>query len=108
MEVDRYEHGVPSWVDLGTPDIPKAIEFYSSLFGWQIEQGPPEAGGYSLAMLRGVFATGVAYLGIATGALGIVSEALRDIIGPGYLVYGLLLPSWFLAVGWRLYRLGRA
>ena len=29
MEVDRYEHGVPSWVDLGTPDIPKAIEFYS-------------------------------------------------------------------------------
>ena len=24
MEVERYEHGVPSWVDLGTPDIPKA------------------------------------------------------------------------------------
>jgi len=53
MEVERYEHGVPSWVDLGTPDIPKAIEFYSSLFGWQIEQGPPEAGGYSIAHLRG-------------------------------------------------------
>ena len=53
MEVDRYEHGVPSWVDLGTPDIPKAIEFYSSLFGWQIEQGPPEAGGYSMCLLRG-------------------------------------------------------
>lgn len=53
MEVDRYEHGVPSWVDLGTPDIPKAIEFYSGLFGWQIEPGPPEAGGYSIAHLRG-------------------------------------------------------
>ena len=53
MEVERYEHGVPSWVDLGTPDIPKAIEFYSGLFGWQIEQGPPEAGGYSMALLRG-------------------------------------------------------
>lgn len=53
MEVDRYEHGVPSWVDLGTPDIPKAIEFYSALFGWQIEQGPPEAGGYSMCLLRG-------------------------------------------------------
>ena len=39
MEVERYEHGVPSWVDLGTPDIPKAIEFYSGLFGWQIEPG---------------------------------------------------------------------
>ena len=35
MEVERYEHGVPSWVDLGTPDIPKAIEFYSGLFGWR-------------------------------------------------------------------------
>src|SRR5439155_20756504 len=53
MEVERYEHGVPSWVDLGTPDIPKAIEFYSGLFGWQIEQGPPEAGGDSIAMMRG-------------------------------------------------------
>ena len=53
MEVDRYEPGVPSWVDLGTPDIPKAIEFYSSLFGWQIEQGPEEAGGYSICLLRG-------------------------------------------------------
>ncbi len=37
MEVERYEHGVPAWVDLGTPDIPGAIEFYSGLFGWQIE-----------------------------------------------------------------------
>ena len=53
MDVERYEHGVPSWVDLGTPDIPKAIEFYSGLFGWQIEPGPPEAGGYSIAMMRG-------------------------------------------------------
>src|SRR3954453_4727129 len=53
MEVERYEHGVPSWVDLGVPDIGKAIEFYSGLFGWQIEQGPPEAGGYSMALMRG-------------------------------------------------------
>jgi predicted enzyme related to lactoylglutathione lyase len=53
MEVERYEHGVPSWVDLGVPDIGKAIEFYSALFGWQIEPGPPEAGGYSIAMMRG-------------------------------------------------------
>jgi len=60
----------------------------------------------SLVMLKGVFSQGVAYLGILTGALGIVSEALRDIIGPGYLVYGVLLPSWFIAVGWKLYRLG--
>lgn len=59
----------------------------------------------SLVMLKGVFPKGVAYLGIVTGALGIASEALRPLIGPGYLVYGLLLPAWILLVGWKLYRL---
>lgn len=61
----------------------------------------------SLLMLKGVFSKGVAYLGIVTGILGIISEALRPIIGPGYFVYGLLLPAWFLVVGWKLYRLAR-
>ena len=61
----------------------------------------------SLVMLRGVFPKGVAYLGIATGVLGIISEALRPLIGPGYFVYGLLLPTWFLLVGWKLYQLAR-
>lgn len=60
----------------------------------------------SLLMLRGVFNKGVAYVGIATGALGTVSEALRPVLGAGYLGYGLLLPIWFVAVGWKLYRLG--
>jgi hypothetical protein len=53
MEIDRYEHGVPSWVDLSTPDIAKASEFYSALFGWNVPPGPPEAGGYAIAELRG-------------------------------------------------------
>jgi predicted enzyme related to lactoylglutathione lyase len=53
MEIDSYEHGVPSWIDLGTPDIVKTGEFYSALFGWTVQQGPPEAGGYSIAELRG-------------------------------------------------------
>jgi hypothetical protein len=60
----------------------------------------------SLVMLKGVFPKGVAYVGIVTGVLGIFSEALRPILGPGYIVYGLLLPIWFIAVGWKLYRLG--
>lgn len=59
MDVERHDPGVPSWVDLGTSDIPKAIEFYSGLFGWQIEQGPPEAGGYSMCLLRGKAAAGL-------------------------------------------------
>jgi uncharacterized protein len=53
MEIDTYEHGVPSWVDLGTSDVAKAAAFYSALFGWTVNEGPPEAGGYSIAELRG-------------------------------------------------------
>ncbi|HEU0001655.1 MAG TPA: DUF4386 family protein [Ktedonobacteraceae bacterium] len=62
----------------------------------------------SLVMLKGVFPKGIAYVGIVTGVLGIFSEALRPLIGPGYFVYGLLLPTWVLLVGWKLYRLARA
>jgi len=53
MEMKSYEHGVPSWVDLGTADPAKAAEFYGTLFGWETEEGPPEAGGYRMAMLKG-------------------------------------------------------
>ena len=45
MEFERYEDGVPSWVDLGSPDLAKSREFYGALFGWNCPEGPPEAGG---------------------------------------------------------------
>ena len=48
-----WPDGTPCWVDLGTNDIPKAISFYSSQFGWDIQQGGPEVGGYSMAKLDG-------------------------------------------------------
>ncbi len=60
----------------------------------------------SLVMLKGVFQKGIAYLGIVTGALGIVSEAFRNMLGFGYLVYWVLFVIWFIAIGWKLYRLG--
>jgi Domain of unknown function (DUF4386) len=60
----------------------------------------------SLVMLKGVFNKGVAYLGIITGVLGIFSEALRPFLSAPFILYGVLLPTWFLAVGWKLYRLG--
>lgn len=53
MEVDKFEPGIPGWVDLGTPDLDAARAFYSALFGWDIPPGPEEAGGYSVAMMRG-------------------------------------------------------
>ena len=32
MDMDRYDHGVPSWVDVGSPDVDRAVAFYSDLF----------------------------------------------------------------------------
>ena len=43
-EMTGYENGTPSWVDIGTPDVQAAGEFYSALFGWDIEYGPAEMG----------------------------------------------------------------
>lgn len=60
----------------------------------------------SLLMLKGVFHKSVAYFGVVTGALGIVSETLRPILGVGYALYGVLLIAWFLVIGWNLFRLG--
>lgn len=43
-----YEPGVPSWVDLGTPDLDAAKAFYGKLFGWTAAGLGPEAGGYDM------------------------------------------------------------
>jgi predicted enzyme related to lactoylglutathione lyase len=53
MEVDKYDEGIPSWVDLGTSDIDAAGAFYAALFGWEVPPGAPEAGGYRVCMLKG-------------------------------------------------------
>ena len=31
MEIDRYEPGVPSWIDLGSPDPQGVADFYGAL-----------------------------------------------------------------------------
>ena len=59
MEFERYDNGVPSWVDMGSPDPAKAKEFYGGLFGWDCPEGPPEAGGYSVCDLRGKTVAGL-------------------------------------------------
>jgi predicted enzyme related to lactoylglutathione lyase len=45
--------GTPTWIDLGIPDLGRAIEFYGALFGWECQQGPAEAGGYTMCLLDG-------------------------------------------------------
>jgi predicted enzyme related to lactoylglutathione lyase len=51
--------GTPCWVDLGVDDIPTAKAFYSGLFGWEIQDGPPEAGGYAVAEIGGLPVAGL-------------------------------------------------
>ena len=38
---DRYPAGVPCWVETLQPDVPAAIDFYGSLFGWEFADPEP-------------------------------------------------------------------
>jgi uncharacterized protein len=59
MEIERYDDGVPSWVDMGSTDLDKSKEFYGALFGWNCPEGLPEAGGYSVCDLGGKTVAGL-------------------------------------------------
>lgn len=39
-----WPQGTPCWVDCQVDDPARAREFYGPLFGWEIEDSPPEAG----------------------------------------------------------------
>lgn len=54
-----YKPGTPCWIDLMVPDQQAAIDFYSDLFGWQGEIGPPEQGGYTVCSLKGKPVAGI-------------------------------------------------
>lgn len=62
-----------------------------------------------LAMLTAAapFPQYLAWLGIGTGALGVLSEALRHTVPDFYWGYGILLWLWFIATGIVLIRLSR-
>lgn len=59
MHMDSYDHGVPSWVDLATPDIEATSAFYSGLFGWECPPGAEEFGGYRVCTLDGRTVAGI-------------------------------------------------
>jgi uncharacterized protein len=59
MEMHRYDPGTISWVDIGTSDVDAGAAFYSALFGWQIDAGPEEFGGYRMCMYQGVPVAGM-------------------------------------------------
>ena len=72
---------------------------YESLFGISILI-------LSLVMLKGIFHKSIAYLGIATCVAAFIGLALWPIVGVAYFWWWLLFLVWFIAVGWKLYRLG--
>jgi uncharacterized protein len=50
---ENHPYGTPCWVDIGVPDIRRAIEFYGAVFGWDITEGPAESGHYSMCRVDG-------------------------------------------------------
>jgi predicted enzyme related to lactoylglutathione lyase len=54
-ERDGYIPGVPCWIDTNQPDPEAAVDFYSGLFGWELEDvmPPGSPGKYFIARIRG-------------------------------------------------------
>jgi uncharacterized protein len=45
--------GTPTWIDLGIPDLDRAMEFYGAVFGWEFDVGPEQTGRYTMCLLGG-------------------------------------------------------
>jgi predicted enzyme related to lactoylglutathione lyase len=58
-ERTSYEAGTPSWVDLTTSDVGAAKAFYGTLFGWEADDVPGDAGGYAMFAKDGHLVAGV-------------------------------------------------
>jgi hypothetical protein len=53
----------------------------------------------SCLMAKAKAAKGLALFGIVTGSIGIVLEAFRPLVWNFYIIYGIVLPIWYFAVG---------
>lgn len=60
---DGYPEGVPSWIDLATPDLDGAKAFYRSLFGWEYEDTESAMGPYTMVTKNGLVAAGIGLAG---------------------------------------------
>ncbi|GHC48876.1 VOC family protein [Streptomyces cinnamoneus] len=48
MLTTDFVAGSPCWLDLGSPNVEGAVDFYSDVFGWDHQSAGPEAGGYGV------------------------------------------------------------
>lgn len=67
-----YASGVPSWIDLATPDPEASKGFYSELFGWTYDDQPTDQPGsdYTMAFKDGHSAAGMMKLSQEMAASG--------------------------------------
>ncbi|MEV0078550.1 VOC family protein [Nocardia neocaledoniensis] len=56
---EAWPQGTPCWIDCQVDDTAAARDFYSALFGWTVQDGPADAGGYLMATLEGRPAAGI-------------------------------------------------
>lgn len=56
---EAWPEGTPSWVDVVVDDPVKGSEFYAQLFGWDVQVGSSETGGYRTALKNGQPAAGL-------------------------------------------------
>jgi predicted enzyme related to lactoylglutathione lyase len=54
-----YPAGTPSYIDIGSPDPAATAAFYSSLFGWTVNDLGEDAGGYKMAQVDGDDVAGI-------------------------------------------------
>lgn len=88
---DSYGPGEPCWVDLGSPDVPASVAFYTALFGWTAGAPDTEHGGYTVfrlddAQVAGVGPIGGTGFGPSWGVYLCVSDApatVARILGSG-------------------------
>ncbi|MBW8185316.1 VOC family protein [Shewanella nanhaiensis] len=52
MKVNQYVHGQPCWVELASRDAHAGKQFYSTLFGWKVQDMPIPNGVYSMLALE--------------------------------------------------------
>lgn len=56
---DPWPDGTPCWVDLATPDVAAARDFYGAVMGWDFEDSGEEYGNYQVCRAGGHAAAGI-------------------------------------------------